>query len=424
MSGPLARVLSANRPWFQDRRVFVDLAFAGFITVLALVDVVGNDVSAGQQAPDFLAFALVLLAGASLVWRRHAPIAVLTVVTIAMVTYWLRDRPSFLALIGLPALYAVAVHCDNRRRAWTAAGLSIIVLMVGAGASILNLPEGFDYPSAVSMLAYICGGFAVGVVIRNRERIFVDTKRRAEVAEADRLAEAQRAVAEERSRIAREMHDVVAHGMSVIAVQATAAQEIVHTDPEKAAEVLSRIENVVRESLSEMRRMLGVLRDSDEPTSSLAPQPRLGDVPRAVAQSVESGVPTQLEITGEERDLAPGVELAAFRIVQEALTNVRKHGGRSASAVVRIDFGDDVLTIEVSDDGVGASTALSRSGGGNGLIGIRERVDIYGGEFSAGPETGGGYVVRAVLPVTDARARPGVAAASSQANEASLKATT
>jgi len=416
MNGSLARLFSTNKRRFQDRRLLVDVAFAGVITVLALVEVESSGVSEGQRALDFLAIVLVLVAGASLVWRRHVPVAVLTVVTIAMVTYWLRDRPSFLALLGLPALYAVAAHCDNRRRAWTAIGLSIIALLVGAGVSILNPPDGFAYSNAVSMTVYVCGAAGVGVVIRNRERIFVDTQRRAEVAEADRLAEAQRAVALERSRIAREMHDVVAHGMSVIAVQAAAAQEIAHTDPHKTVEVLSRIENVGRESLSEMRRMLGVLRHEDGDDASLAPQPSLSDVTEAIAQSVESGVVTELVIDGKTRDLAPGIELAAFRIVQEALTNVRKHGGPSASVVVRIGYRTDAVTVEVTDDGVGATSSLSSSGGGHGLIGIRERVEIYGGEFSAGPRDGGGYSVNAVLPLTDAR--PGVLSAA-PINEAS-----
>jgi len=293
--------------------------------------------------------------------------------------------------------------------------VAIVILMVGAGVSILNPVDGFAYSNAVSMMAFLVVGTAVGVVIRNREQIFVDAQRRAEVAEADRLVEAERAVALERTRIAREMHDVVAHGMSVIAVQAAAAQQIAYTDPDKTVEVLSRIENVGRESLSEMRRMLGVLRDGDGNRGTLSPQPTLSDVAEAVAQSVESGVVTDLIVDGDQRELPPGVELAAFRIVQEALTNVRKHGGRSASAAVRLHYGEDTLMVEVRDDGAGATTSLSRSGGGNGLIGMRERVEIYGGQFSAGPEAGGGYLVRAVLRVTEDR--PGVGSATPLAVE-------
>ena len=222
-------------------------------------------------------------------------------------------------------------------------------------------------------------------MIRNRERIFVDTERRAAMAEADRLAEAERAVIRERSRIAREMHDVVAHAMSVVAVQAAAGREIVHSNPDKAAEVFARIEAVGRESLTELRRMLGVLRETGDDDASLSPQPGISDIAMAVEQSNALGVSTQLIVEGDPRPLAPGIELAVFRIVQEALTNVRKHGGASASAAVRISYETDVLAVEVTDDGSGAATSLAGVGTGNGLIGMRERVEIYGGQFSSGP---------------------------------------
>jgi signal transduction histidine kinase len=251
------------------------------------------------------------------------------------------------------------------------------------------------------MLAFLGAAVAGGVLIRNRERIFVDTERRAAAAEADRLAEAERAVASERSRIAREMHDVVAHSMSVIAVQAAAGREIAHANPDKAAEVFGRIEAVGRESLAELRRMLGVLRDTDDDQASLAPQPGIADIDAAVAHSVASGVATDLVVNGDRRPLAPGVELAVYRIVQEALTNVRKHAGPSASVTVRISYELSAVVVDVIDDGRGAATSLSGSGSGQGLIGMRERVEIYGGAFSSGPRSGGGYAVHAVLPVVN-----------------------
>jgi signal transduction histidine kinase len=194
------------------------------------------------------------------------------------------------------------------------------------------------------------------------------------------------------------MHDVVAHSMSVIAVQAAAGREIVHSNPDKAADVFERIETVGREALAELRRMLGVLRETGDEQTSLAPQPGIGDLAAAVEQSRAVGVETTLVVAGEQRALAPGIELAAYRIVQEALTNVRKHAG-AASATVRIAYEPRALVIEVSDDGRGAVTSLSRSGAGHGLIGMRERVEIYGGELTSGPRPGGGFVVRAVLPV-------------------------
>jgi signal transduction histidine kinase len=249
------------------------------------------------------------------------------------------------------------------------------------------------------MIAFLAAAITAGVVVRNRERIFADTEHRAEAAEADRLAAAERAVASERRRIAREMHDVVAHSMSVISVQAAAGREIVHADPDKAAEVFARIETVGRESLAELRRMLGALRDTGDGDPSLSPQPGIAELPGAVAQSSASGVATDLVIEGRQRALPPGIELAVYRVVQEALTNVRRHAGRSASAAVRLAYGAGAVTVEVSDDGRGAATSPSGSGSGHGLIGMRERVEIYGGSFSSGTRPGGGFVVRAVLPV-------------------------
>jgi signal transduction histidine kinase len=252
------------------------------------------------------------------------------------------------------------------------------------------------------MIAFIAAAIAAGVLMRNRERIFVDTERRAAEAERDRAAAAERAVATERSRIAREMHDVVAHSMSVISVQAAAGREIVHTNPDKAAEVFARIETVGRESLAELRRMLGVLRETGEGGPSLTPQPGIGDVPAAVAESTEAGVPTELVVDGDPRPLPPGIELAAYRIVQEALTNIRKHAGRSASARVHLRYEPTSLLVEVRDDGRGAASALAGIGAGHGLIGMRERVEVYGGELWAGPQRGGGFTVRASLPIPDA----------------------
>jgi signal transduction histidine kinase len=393
--------MSAVRRWVADPRRFVDLLVVVVVGVLAVADVAAAATTTEdwQRPVDALAYVLVIAGSVSLYWRRRAPIAVLAFVTGALVTVYLREYGAFVAVLGLPALYAVAAHEEHRQRAWWALGISSTCLVVAASVSVLDRPEGFAYVTAVSVIGFLAAAVAAGVIIRNRERIFVDTERRAAQAEADRVAEAERAVVRERSRIAREMHDVVAHGMSVIAVQAAAGREIVHTNPDKAAEVFERIETVGREGLAELRRMLGVLRESGDEQTSLAPQPGIDDIQAAVERSSAAGVPTSLVVGGTARPLAPGVELAAYRIVQEALTNVRKHAGASASATVYITFEPQALVIEVSDDGNGAVTSLSRTGAGHGLIGMRERVEIYDGELRSGPRPGGGYVVRAVLPV-------------------------
>jgi signal transduction histidine kinase len=398
--------MSFRRRPAPDARVLVDVLVATVVAVLSVVDVASASAEGldGERAADWIAYALVIAGALSLVWRRRRPIAVLAFVTAVLIAFWLREYGAFLSVLGLPALFAAAVHAEDRRRAWWALGLSCVSLMVAASVSVLDRPDGFAYFTALSVAAFLVGAIAAGVVIRNRERIFVDTERRAAAAEADRLAEAERAVVRERSRIAREMHDVVAHGMSVVAVQAAAGREIVHADPDKAAEVFARIEAIGRESLTELRRIVGVLREAGDDSASLSPQPGIADIAATVAQAAATGEATDLIIEGRQRALAPGVELTAFRIVQEALTNVRKHAGRSASASVRISYEPHALVVEVTDDGRGAATSLSGVGTGNGLIGMRERVEIYGGEFTSGPRRGGGYAVRAVLPVVSASA--------------------
>jgi signal transduction histidine kinase len=396
--------MSSWRRPAPDPRVLVDVLVATVVAVLSVVDVASASAERldGKRAADWIAYALVIAGALSLVWRRRRPIAVLAFVTAVLIAFWRREYGAFLAVLGLTALFATAAHADDRRRAWWALGLSCVSLMTAASVSVLDRPDGFAYLTALSVAAFLIGAIAAGVVIRNRERIFVDTERRAAAAEADRLAEAERAVARERSRIAREMHDVVAHGMSVVAVQAAAGREIVHADPDKAADVFARIEAIGRESLTELRRIVGVLREAGDDSASLSPQPGIADIAATVAQAAATGGATDLIIEGRQRALAPGVELTAFRIVQEALTNVRKHAGRSAAATVRIRYEPHVLVVEVTDDGRGAATSLSGVGTGNGLIGMRERVEIYGGEFTSGPRRGGGYAVRAVLPVVSA----------------------
>ena len=388
------------RPWRTPAHLF-DAAVAVVVGVLAVVDLASASDVAGERAPDALAYALVVAGSLSLFWRRRRPILVLGAVTATLVTIYLRDHGAFLSVLGLPALYAVAAHEEHRRRAWWAMIIASLVLVGAANVSLLDTEDGYDALSAVSMVAFMAATITAGALMRNRERIFVDTERRAAAAEAGRLAEADRAVASERHRIAREMHDVVAHSMSVIAVQAAAGREIVHANPDKAAEVFARIESVGRDSLAELRRMLGVLRESGDGAPSLTPQPGIADVATAVAQSTASGVVAELVIEGRQREVAPGIELAAYRIVQEALTNVRKHAGRAATATVRIAFDTRALVVEVVDDGRAGASSLSTSGAGQGLIGMRERVEIYGGELRAGPQPDGGFAVRAVLPITN-----------------------
>src|SRR5207248_3034774 len=223
--------------------------------------------------------------------------------------------------------------------------------------------------------------------IRGREE-------RAELAEREREVAAREAVVEERARIARELHDVVAHNVSMMVVQAGAERRVVDAANGSTREVLQTIEQIGRSALTEMRRLLGMLRsDADDP---LAPQPGLDDLPTLVGQVREAGLPVELQVDGERRELPVGIELSAYRIVQEALTNALKHAGE-AHATVRVRYGADSLELEIVDDGAGARAPVAS--GGHGLVGMRERVALYGGRLDAGRRPSGGFAVRVLLPI-------------------------
>jgi signal transduction histidine kinase len=398
--------------WLRARPLLVDVAIAVLFTALALGDLAGEGMGDRKHEPDAVGVVLILMGGAALVWRRRAPIPVLTVVIGICGLFYARDYGSFMAAIGLAAFYAVTVHEKNRRRAWLALGIGQVTLISAASVTILAGDDGYHWSNAFSIILTMTTAILAGTIIRNREEIFIDTKARAERAEADRQAEAERAVARERLRIAREMHDVVAHGMSLITVQAAAAQEIALTRPEDAARLMHSVEATGRDALAELRRMLGVLRNDDpadtsvvvgtEPGGShrgLTPQPTLADLDTTVAHCNEAGIDTELTIIGHRRPLPAGIELAALRIVQEALTNVVKHGGEAATAAVELRYGDDELHLEISDTGLGAASEPSGIDGGHGVMGMRERIEIYGGRLAVGPRSGGGYRVAASLPI-------------------------
>jgi signal transduction histidine kinase len=211
---------------------------------------------------------------------------------------------------------------------------------------------------------------------------------------------ARRAVVEERLRLARELHDVVAHAMSVIAVQSGVGAHVANTQPKEARRSLAAIEATSRAALEELRRLLGVLRQEDEPQGALAPVPGLADLEGLLAEVAKAGLAVKLQVNGTRPPLPAGVDLSAYRIVQEALTNVVKHAG-PARAQVTIRYRDHDVTVEVIDDGRGAVTSASdgRVGTGHGLIGMRERVQAFGGDLEVGPRPGGGFRVAARLPV-------------------------
>jgi signal transduction histidine kinase len=331
-----------------------------------------------QLAPVALAMAAALLL------RLRAPLATLVLEIIGLQIIVVlesagSDDPMGMIIIALVAIYSAGAHA--RGRSLLAATLLVIattVVTVIHDGSSLNV-SGFLFFSF-----WICGPFLVGFVIRirrERERLLV----------SERDEKARAAVAEERTRIARELHDVVAHAISVIVLQARGAR---HAEGSERDDALDAIEATGETALTEMRRLLHMLRADDEDVL-LAPQPSLAQLEQLAAQVRDAGLPVELHIHGEPRELPPGVDVSAYRIVQEALTNALKHAG-TAQARVAVTFGQDALELVIADTGAGTTNG---GGSGHGLLGMHERVAAFGGELASGPAPEGGYAVKARLPL-------------------------
>ncbi|RSS83530.1 sensor histidine kinase [Streptomyces sp. WAC06614] len=306
----------------------------------------------------------------------------------------------------LVILYTVASAADVPRR------LSQIALVTGlAAAPLYALRFGVDKgdPSSdfffsVIMMVPFALAWVLGDSLRTRRAYYAQLVERNQRLEKEREAQAKVAVAAERARIARELHDVVAHNVSVMVVQADGAAYVMDVAPEQAKEALQTISGTGRQALAEMRRLLGVLRTGEpEESEDYVPQPDVEQIEVLVEQVRAAGLDVDFAVEGAPRPLPSGVELTAYRIVQEALTNTRKHGGPEARASVRLVYFDDGLGLLVEDDGRGAAHELYEDGGadgaGHGLIGMRERVGMVGGTLEAGPRPGGGFRISALLPL-------------------------
>jgi signal transduction histidine kinase len=333
---------------------------------------------------------LMLLVPLALAWRTRHPLAVMAVNIAAWVVIDLytpaNEDPLTLAIALAIAVYSVGAHTYGRRAALGAGLVAAMALL----ATVVDWDEGsfVDLLGNLTFFAGIFGGtWLAGRAIRRRrgrERDLI----------VEREEKARLAVLEERTRIARELHDVVAHAISVIVLQARGARHALDTEPGDARGAIDAIEQTATQALAEMRRLLGMLRTDDEEVA-LAPQPSLAHLDALVKHVRDAGLPVEVRVEGRPRDLAPGIDLSAYRIVQEALTNALKHAGR-AQAVVLVRYGDDLLELEVVDTGAGGANG---GGSGHGLAGMRERVAVFGGELESGPRGDGGYAVRATLPL-------------------------
>jgi signal transduction histidine kinase len=359
----------------------VDRVAAVVFTIVAQLEIwLGT--SAGSHQ---LGAALItpFMTGAIAVRRRYPFLVGVAAPVIESVEFALWGGPNILsqAVANFCALYALTVWTPPRR---FAAGFAVVLGAVLAS----SIGPGATLKQAVSF------GLIEGVVMLLVRRVIVDRDRRAEIAERERDVAAREAVVEERARIARELHDVIAHHVSMIVLQAGAERRVLGEENASTREVLETVEQSGRSALTETRRLLGMLRgDGSDP---LTPQPGLDDVPMLVGQLRDAGLPVELSIDGERRELPVGIELSAYRIVQEALTNTLKHAG-DARASVHVRYGPDSLELEIADDGPGGDKRAS--GGGHGLVGMRERVALYGGRFDASRRPSGGFAIRVVLPI-------------------------
>jgi signal transduction histidine kinase len=360
--------------------VTVDRVLAVVLTALALAGILIGSDAAGHRLGAALTAPFMTV---PIAYRRRWPVIVGVLVPVAGAfgsALW--DGQSIAYPISeFMALYALAV--------WTSTREFVVGTMVFVTAAMLSglLPNGGLNGSALFAMVGVISMLLARNIVKDREH-------KAELAERERDVAAREAVVEERARIARELHDAIAHNVSMVVMQAGAERRVLEKGGGSPHEVLATIESVGRGALTEMRRLIGMLRsDGADP---LAPEPGLADVPLLVAQVREAGLPVDLRIEGARRQLPLGIELSAYRIIQEALTNALKHAG-DARASVLVRYGEDSLELEITDDGAGAAAAVAS--GGHGLAGMRERVALYGGKLDAGHRAGRGFAVRVLLPV-------------------------
>jgi signal transduction histidine kinase len=395
------------RPALSRRAFAFDVGLAAVAVVAALVNTaiwyrasvaIYPDWYPGPvvyQGPPVAAMLGVALTEVPLAFRRRYPvIAFWTMLGFIFVTNQYVTTTTFVVVVF--AAYCAVVYSRYRRLAL----LNILVagLIISAAFSDTAPP----LPGRFSVLFVLIPVAAVGNAVRLWHRRAGDSAEQLRRAEAEHLAATQQAVAAERARIASELHDVVTHNVSVMVVQAGAARQVLADSPDEAREALLAVEASGRTAMSELRHLLGLLAPVGD--ELLRPQPGLVQLPSLMSRVRAAGLAVELTVEGEERPLPPGLDLAAYRVIQEGLTNVIRHAGQSR-AEVRLDYRADDLLIDITDNGSpaghGGAAGFTGPGTGHGLIGLRERVGLYGGELDAGPRPGGGWRVRAVIPLAD-----------------------
>lgn len=403
--------------WEEAHRFAVDATGTGFLLLLMAATSTDITSAAANASRTFATPLISMLVVAPLAWRRVRPtasaVAVYSAALLQLAFFAPLVVPADLAV--LLSLYSVTVHGPR----W-AHRVAIVSTLVGSVLLGISMNGWFDAPGAASTAIFTgviaLTVWAFGLVRRSRRETIEALVDRAERLEVERDQQSQIATAAERARIAREMHDIVAHSLTVMIAQADGGRYAADADPAAATRALSTIAETGRAALTDMRRLLGVLRGGSEPPAStgavpvlpgpgglshatsqgFAPQPAESDVGALVEQVRASGLRASLVRMGEPRNLPPGAGLTVYRIAQESLTNVLKHAGPDPKVTVLVQWLPDAIVLEVSDDGRGASA--DTDGLGQGLVGMRERTTMFGGTITAGPRPGGGFRVRAQLP--------------------------
>jgi signal transduction histidine kinase len=389
--------------WLRARPLVADGLLAGLLAAVSLVTLwYVWDECEGDCDPPGIAVGLALATTLPLVWRRRHPLTVGLVSGLATAAYGFARYPDLampIAIGGLVGMYSVAAW-GGRRAAVISGWVAVVVVVI-----VVTLPRAdSDVVDAAFVSLTLAGAWVLGDRARVQRALAAELAERAARLERERAADARRAVAEERTRIARELHDVVAHHVSMMVVQAEAGPVAVERDPTRAAGAFEAIAATGRQALVEMRRLLGVLRGDGEPAPSLAPQPGLAQLPSLVEQVGRAGLEVELVMEGAEAALPPGIDLSAYRIVQEALTNALRHGA-SGQARVLVRYGERDLVLQIHN---GVESAPGRRQGdpdrqdrrsGRGLLGMKERVRVFGGELRAGPEPDGSFTVTARIPI-------------------------
>jgi signal transduction histidine kinase len=378
--------------WRAIPAIVADAALAAVVLAVALIEVSLNDEATLDGHDRALSVTLLVLMSVVIVFRRRHPVAVWLASGVLIVTYGVASFPDPMLPYGpLIALYTVAAYTSWRTSMIT----GIVTAAVIAGSMIIDPHD--DLVDWLVAFLSTTTAWLVGNNVRTYRAYTRELEAKAEQLDRDRRAEAERAVADERLRLARELHDVAAHHVSVIALHAEAGQALLPTDPERANESLEVIGEVARTTLTELRRVVGVLRE--DRAAPLVPQPGLAQLPMLVDEVGRAGLPVTLQVSGTPGSISRTLDTSAYRIVQEALTNVLRHAG-PATAQVRICYEPDAVAVEVLDDGIGPANGEGAvlADGGHGLAGMQERAAMLGGTLTAGARPDRGFAVAARLP--------------------------